>query len=59
MDFYGVFSLINEEEEDKYIIGSLFLSFDSVMDFTKKIPYLVSLIASNEFNDPFEVEFFI
>ena len=45
MDFYGAFSL--------------FLSFDSVVDFTKKIPCLVSLIASNEFNDPFEVEFFI
>ena len=59
MDFHGAFSLINEEDEDKYTIGSLFMSFDSVMDFRKKIPCLVSLIASNEFNDPFEVEFFI
>ena len=39
--------------------GSLFMSFESIMDFTKKIPRLVSLIASIEFNDSFEVEFYI
>ena len=30
---------------------SLFMSFESVMDFTKKKTSLVSLIASIEFND--------
>ena len=59
MDFHGAFRLINEEEEDKYTLGSLFMSFDSVMDFIKKIPCLVSLIASIDVKDPFEVEFFI
>ena len=31
--------------------GSLFMSFESIMNFTKKTPSLVSLIASIEFND--------
>ena len=31
--------------------GSLFMSFESLMDFTKKIQSLVNLIASIEFND--------
>ena len=38
---------------------SLFMSFESIMDFTKKIPSLVSLIASIEFDDSFGVEFYI
>ena len=62
MDFHGAFSLINEKEEDKYTsiqFGNLFMSFESFMNFTKKIPSLVSLIASIEFNDSFEVEFYI
>ena len=45
MNFYGAFSL--------------FMSFESIMNFTKKIPRLVSLIASIEFNDSFGVEFYI
>jgi len=38
---------------------SLFMSFESFMDFTKKIPHLVSLIATIEFNDSFGVDFYI
>ena len=59
MEFHGAFSLINEKEEDKYIIRELVMSFESMMDFTKKIPNLVSLIASIEFNDSCGVEFYI
>ena len=52
MDFHGAFGLINEKEEDKYTIRR-FMSFEIFMDFTKKTPSLVSLIASFEFNDSF------
>ena len=31
-------------------LGSLLMSFESIMDFSKKITRLVSLIASIEFN---------
>ena len=43
--------MINEKEEDKYIIWELVMSFELIMDFTKKIPSLVSLVASIEFTD--------
>jgi len=59
MDFHEAFSLINEKEEDKYTIWSLFMSFESFIDFSKKIPSLVSLIASIEFNYSFGVQFYI
>jgi len=39
--------------------GILFMSFESIIDFTKKIPSLVSLIASMVFNDSFGVESYI
>ena len=39
--------------------GSLFMSFESFMDFTKKIPHLVNLIAFIEFSDSFGEEFYI
>ena len=59
MDFYAAFSLINEKEEDEYTNWELFMSFESFMDFAKKMPSLVSLIASIEFNDSFGMEFHI
>jgi len=34
-------------------IGSLFMSCESFMDFTNKIPRLASLLAFIKFNDPF------
>ena len=59
MDFHGAFCLINEKEEDKYAIWELVYELQSIMDFTKKIPTIVSLIASIEFNDSSGVEFYI
>ena len=59
MDFHEAFSLTNEKEEDKCAISELVMSFESIMDFIKKILSLVSLIASIEFNDSFGVEFYI
>jgi len=37
-------------------LENLFMSFESIMNFVKKIPSLVSLIASIVFNDSFGVE---
>jgi len=59
MGFHEAFSLINEKEEDKYPFGCLFMSFESIIDFTKKTPGLVRLIASIKFSDSFRVKFYI
>ena len=56
MDFHGAFSLINEKEEDKHIIWELIMSFESLMDITKKVSSLGSLIAFNVINNLFGVK---
>jgi len=44
MNFYRAFSLINEKEANKFAIWSLIMSFESLMDITKIVPSLESLI---------------
>ena len=57
MAFHGVFSLINEKEEDNYTNLKLFMNHLWILQ--RKIPSLVSLIAFIEYNDSFQVEFYI
>jgi len=46
------FTSIVERKEDNYsLLGAYIMGFESIMDFTKKIPSLVSLIASIVFNN--------
>jgi len=42
VDFNGAFSSIMKRKEDKYVFQELLRSFESIMDFTKTIPSLVS-----------------
>ena len=42
-----------ERIESKYIFGSLLVNLESIMDFTKKMSSLLSLLASIVFNDLF------
>ena len=55
MDFNGAFSSIIERKENKYVFWEL-MSFESIMDFKKKITTLVSLIAHIVFNNSFRMK---
>jgi len=57
--FMELLAWLIREKKTSIHFGSLFMSFESIMDFTKKIPSIVSLIASIEFNDSFRVQFYI
>ena len=48
--FHGAFTLINGKEVDKYTPWEP-VCFESIIDPSKEIPSLLSLIASIEFND--------
>ena len=56
MDFKGVFSSIMIEKKTSMHFRSLIMSFGSIIDITKKVPSLVSFIASIVLNNSFGVE---
>ena len=56
MDLKGPFNLIKERKEDKHIFGSLIKIFESIINITRKVPSLVSLIAFIMFNNSFGAE---
>jgi len=57
MDYIGAFSFIYGERRTRiYIFGSLLMSFISIMDFSKEIPSLLSLIDSIVFNNSIRVK---
>jgi len=59
MNGIGTLNSIMERKDDNYEFWGLLMSFESIMDFTKKIPSLLSLIASIVFNDTIGVEHYI
>jgi len=53
MNSEWAFSLTIENKERKYAFWSLIMSFKLIIDITKKIPSLVSVIISIVFNGSF------
>ena len=49
--FMELLAWLMREKKTSTHFRSLFMSFELIIDFTKKIPSLVSLIVSIEFND--------
>ena len=56
VDIKGPFSLIKERKEDSMHFGSLIKSFQSIVDITRKVSSLMSLVAFIVFNNSFRVE---
>ena len=56
MDFKGSFSSVNKRKKTSMHFGSLIMSVKSIIDISKKVPRLVSLIASIVFKNTFGVE---
>jgi len=56
MDFNGAFSSINDWKEDKCAFWDFNLNFGSIIDITKNVSSLLSLIASIVFNNSFKVK---
>ena len=52
----GLLTELMTEKKTRMHFGSLIKSFESMIDITKKVPSLVSLIASMEFNSSFGVK---
>jgi len=56
MDVKEAFSPIKESKEQKYVFGSLNKSSESLIDITKKLASLVTLLVFIVFNDSFGVK---
>ena len=56
MGFYGAFGSIMERKEDKYVLWEYIYELWTLQ---RKIPSLMSLIASMVFNDSFGVENYV
>ena len=56
MNYKEAFSSIMERKEDEYAFSELNYELKSNMNFIKKVPTLVALIASILCNDSFEVK---
>ena len=50
IDVKRTFSLISEGKEDIMYLGSLVMGFEPIVDITKQVPSLMSLITSIVFN---------
>ena len=59
MNIHRAFSLLNEKEKDKYTIQELVYELRIIYGFYKENTKFSKLIASIEFDDSFEVEFYI
>ena len=56
VDLQGPFRLIKERKEDSMHFESLIKSFESIVDITRKVSSLMSLVAFIVFNNSFRVE---
>jgi len=52
----GHLTQVMREKKTSMYLGNLIMNYVSIIDITKKLPSLVTLIASIVLNDSFEVE---